>query len=123
MRAFLVTWRSLLSVYNELFLLIGISLLWWLTGGFFLALAVLVGYPCSISAAHGGSRRSWRSRPDRRRPRWRTSHIVWRASCARIAASSSRASANTGKGLWRLCHPGTRDLNPDPQPPLLRFTT
>ena len=45
MRAFLVTWRSLLSAYNELFLLIGLSLLWWLTGGFFLALAVLVGYP------------------------------------------------------------------------------
>jgi uncharacterized membrane protein YesL len=45
MRAFLVTWRSLLSVYNELFLLIGMSLLWWLTGGFFLALAVLVGWP------------------------------------------------------------------------------
>ncbi len=37
--------------------------------------------PCSISAAHGGSLRSWRSRPDRRRPRWRTSHIAWRASC------------------------------------------
>ncbi|MCU0503763.1 MAG: DUF624 domain-containing protein [Anaerolineae bacterium] len=45
MRAFLVTWRSLLSLYNDLFLLIGMSLLWWLTGGFFLALAVIVGYP------------------------------------------------------------------------------
>jgi uncharacterized membrane protein YesL len=45
MRAFLVTWRSLVSLYNELFLLIGMSLLWWLTGGFFLAIAILLGWP------------------------------------------------------------------------------
>jgi uncharacterized membrane protein YesL len=45
MRAFLVTWRSLVSFYNELFLLIGMSLLWWLVGGLFLALAILVGWP------------------------------------------------------------------------------
>ena len=45
MRAFLVAWRSLVSFYNELFLLIGLSLLWWLTGGFFLALAILLGWP------------------------------------------------------------------------------
>ena len=45
MRAFLVTWRSLLSLYNELFLLVGLSLLWWLMGGFFIALAALLGWP------------------------------------------------------------------------------
>jgi uncharacterized membrane protein YesL len=45
MRAFLVTWRSLISLYNELFLLIGMSLLWWLTGGFFLAIATLLALP------------------------------------------------------------------------------
>jgi uncharacterized membrane protein YesL len=45
MRAFLVAWRSLVSFYNELFLLIGLSLLWWLMGGFFVALAILLGWP------------------------------------------------------------------------------
>jgi len=43
MRAFTVAWRSFVSLYNELFLMIGMSLLWWLTGGFFIALAVLLG--------------------------------------------------------------------------------
>jgi uncharacterized membrane protein YesL len=43
MRAFTVVWRSCVSVYNELFLMIGTSLLWWLTGGFFIALAVFLG--------------------------------------------------------------------------------
>jgi uncharacterized membrane protein YesL len=45
MRAFLVTWRSLVSLYNELFLLIGMSLLWWLMGGFFIGIAALLGWP------------------------------------------------------------------------------
>lgn len=45
MRAFLVAWRSLVSIYNELFLLIGVNLLWWLAGGFTIAAAVILGWP------------------------------------------------------------------------------
>lgn len=45
MRAFLVAWRSLVSIYNELFLLIGVNLLWWITGGFTIAAAVILGWP------------------------------------------------------------------------------
>ncbi len=45
MRAFVVTWRSLVSMYNELFLLVGINLLWWVLGGFFIGAAAILGYP------------------------------------------------------------------------------
>jgi uncharacterized membrane protein YesL len=45
MRAFTVTWRSLVSLYGELFLLIGMSLVWWLLGGFFLAIAAMLAWP------------------------------------------------------------------------------
>ncbi len=45
MRAFLVAWRSLVSFYNEMFLLLGINLLWWLTGGFLVGVAALVAWP------------------------------------------------------------------------------
>jgi uncharacterized membrane protein YesL len=45
MRAFLTTWRSLVSFYNEMFLLVGASLFWWLGGGFFVGAAVVLGYP------------------------------------------------------------------------------
>jgi hypothetical protein len=38
-RAFGVAWRSIVSFYNELYLLVGISLLWWVTGGIFVALS------------------------------------------------------------------------------------
>jgi uncharacterized membrane protein YesL len=48
MRAFLVTWRSLVSFYNELFLLIGANLLWWVMGGFFVAAAVILGWPMLV---------------------------------------------------------------------------
>ena len=41
MRAFLVTGRAIISFYNDLFLLIGLSLLWWVTGGIFVGLAFL----------------------------------------------------------------------------------
>lgn len=44
MRAFLTTWRSLVSFYNEMFLLVGASLFWWLAGGFFVGAAALIGY-------------------------------------------------------------------------------
>ena len=45
MRAFAVTWRSLVSLYNELFLLVGVNLLWWVMGGFCIAVAVILGWP------------------------------------------------------------------------------
>lgn len=45
MRALLITWRSLVSFYNEMFLLVGINLLWWAAGGLFVGAAVVLGYP------------------------------------------------------------------------------
>jgi len=45
MRAFLVAWRSLVSFYNEMFLLMGVNLLWWLTGGFLIGAAVFLAWP------------------------------------------------------------------------------
>lgn len=45
MRAFVVVWRTILSFYGELFFLVGMSTLWWLTGGISLAAVVLLGWP------------------------------------------------------------------------------
>ena len=47
MRAFVVVWRSIVSFYRELFLLVGISILWWLAGGFTVAAVVVLGWPMS----------------------------------------------------------------------------
>jgi uncharacterized membrane protein YesL len=44
MRAFVVTWRSLVSLYNELFLMVGVNLLWWVLGGFFIGATAILGY-------------------------------------------------------------------------------
>lgn len=41
MRAFAVAWRALVSLYNDLVVLIGMSLLWWVTGGLFVGAAVV----------------------------------------------------------------------------------
>jgi uncharacterized membrane protein YesL len=43
-RAFLVTWKSFLSFYNEMFLFIGLSLTWWVTGGVFVVIIALAAY-------------------------------------------------------------------------------
>ncbi len=54
MRAFLVTWRSLVSIYSELFLLVGMNLLWWLCGGFLTVAPALAAYTMlSLMAASG----------------------------------------------------------------------
>ncbi len=45
MRAFAVAWRAIASFYNEMFLLIGLSLLWWITGGIFIGVAAFLGWP------------------------------------------------------------------------------
>lgn len=44
MKAFNVAWRAFVSFYSELFFLIGLSLLWWATGGVFAGLAFALGY-------------------------------------------------------------------------------
>lgn len=51
MRAFLVAWRALRSFLGELTFLVGMSLLWFATGGIMLIVALLVGWPL---AAMGG---------------------------------------------------------------------
>lgn len=45
MRAFQTVWRACVSLYNELFFFVGICILWWVTGGIFVGLAVVVGWP------------------------------------------------------------------------------
>lgn len=42
MRAFLVAARAAVSYYNELFLLVGLSFFWWITGGIFLGAAAAI---------------------------------------------------------------------------------
>lgn len=49
MKAFTVAWRTFVSFYNELFFLIGMSLLWWITGGVFVGLACALGWATFIS--------------------------------------------------------------------------
>lgn len=44
MRAFIVAWRAAIALYDELFFLVGINLLWWATGGIFVAGAALLGW-------------------------------------------------------------------------------
>lgn len=43
MKAFTVAWRALADFYESLFFLVGISLLWWVTGGVFAGLAAVSG--------------------------------------------------------------------------------
>ncbi len=50
MRVFQVTWRTLTALYDELFSLVGLSLLWWVTGGVFAGAAVAIGW--ALFAAH-----------------------------------------------------------------------
>ncbi len=42
MRAFSIAWRAIVSLYNELFFLLTINLIWWVTGGIFVAFAGVV---------------------------------------------------------------------------------
>lgn len=44
MRAFIAFGRTIVTFYNELFFLLGISLLWWVTGGIFVGLAGVIGW-------------------------------------------------------------------------------
>lgn len=44
MKALSVTWWALVSYYNDLFFLAGMSLLWWATGGIFAGAAIVVGW-------------------------------------------------------------------------------
>ncbi len=39
-----MAWRAIVALYNELFFLLGINLLWWVTGGIFVAVAALLGW-------------------------------------------------------------------------------
>ncbi|MGE5603158.1 MAG: hypothetical protein ACM30E_08905 [Nitrososphaerales archaeon] len=43
MRAFAVAGRAIISFYNDMFVFIAMSLLWWVTGGVFVAVAAVVG--------------------------------------------------------------------------------
>jgi uncharacterized membrane protein YesL len=49
MRAFSVAWRALAGLYGDLFFLIGMSLLWWITGGIFVAGAAALALSLFVS--------------------------------------------------------------------------
>ena len=49
MKAFSIAWRALVGLYGDLFFLIGMSLLWWITGGIFVAGAVAIGLSLFVS--------------------------------------------------------------------------
>jgi uncharacterized membrane protein YesL len=51
LKAFSITWRALVSYYDEFFFLVGMSLLWWVTGGMFAGAALVAGW---ILASTGG---------------------------------------------------------------------
>jgi hypothetical protein len=44
LKAFSIAWRALVSYYDEFFFLIGMSLLWWATGGIFVGAALVIGW-------------------------------------------------------------------------------
>lgn len=44
MKAFSVVGRALASFYNDLFLLVGMTLLWWVTGGIFVGASIAVAW-------------------------------------------------------------------------------
>jgi hypothetical protein len=44
LKAFPIAWRALVSYYNDLLFLAGLSLLWWVTGGVLVGVAVVVGW-------------------------------------------------------------------------------
>ena len=43
MRAFVVAGKAIVSFYNDMFVFVAMSLLWWLTGGVFVAVAAAIG--------------------------------------------------------------------------------
>lgn len=49
MRAFSVAFRAIVALYNELFFLVGMSLLWWATGGIFVAVAMVLGWSLLVA--------------------------------------------------------------------------
>lgn len=49
MRAFVVVGRAILSFYNDMFVFTAMSLLWWVTGGVFVAAAALAGLVFFVS--------------------------------------------------------------------------
>ena len=57
MKAFSVGWRAIVSLYGDLFFLIGMSLLWWITGGILVAVAALLLQRPSDEDAPG--RQAW----------------------------------------------------------------
>ena len=43
MRAFVIAGKAIVGFYNDMFVFVAMSLLWWVTGGFFIAIAAAVG--------------------------------------------------------------------------------
>lgn len=49
MRAFLVAWRALVSFYSEMFFLVSTNLIWWVTGGIFVLVMAILGWPLLVA--------------------------------------------------------------------------
>lgn len=95
MRAFIVAGRTFVSFYNELFLLIGISLFWWITGGIFVGAAMVLAYTALTLAARQNV------------PLLSTGNPLWLTPLFAIPAGPACAA------LANLVRPAARDLRAD----------
>ena len=95
MRAFTVAFRAIVSFYNELFLLISASLLWWITGGIFAGLALLLGWVALSVAARENL------------PFLDSSNPFWLLPLLAIPAGPASAA------LANVARPAARDLHAD----------
>jgi len=95
MRAFTAAFRALVSYYNELFLLASVSFLWWITGGFFTALALALAWFALGATTNAGL------------PALDTSNPVWLMPLLAIPAGPATAA------LANVARPAARDLHAD----------
>lgn len=95
MRAFTVAFRAIVSFYNELFLLVSVSLLWWITGGIFAGLALLLGWAAMSFAARESM------------PFLDASNPFWLLPLLAILAGPASAA------LANVARPAARDLHAD----------
>jgi uncharacterized membrane protein YesL len=95
MRAFVIAGKAILGFYNDMFVFAAMSLLWWVTGGFFVALAAIVGQSLFVS---GG-------------PWWITPMIAIPAGPATIALASVTRQTTRGRAADRRDYLDALKLN------------
>jgi len=95
MRAFTVAFRALVSFYNELFLLVGLNVIWWITGGIFVGLALALSWSAlSLTTPEG-------------QPILLTVNPFWLLPLVAVPAGPAQAA------LANVARPVARDLHAD----------